>query len=165
MTAASDGMEVAAWTTRDGMTVRLSAQEKQDEASTGAPPAHDAGVSGAPHSAHGDVLSVGVVRAMHARSGAVLVDQDGCLVDANTVALEMLGLQATDIGARIGIRLAQIAVRTTFGPHNGVVPRMPDADGRLGAYCLPMGAMGAATTLYLLWEKQALPKPSSPHTP
>src|SRR5512140_690442 len=129
------------------MALRLSAQQKKNVASDEAKGVQGLGLS--PGHAHARADSgLDQLRAMHASLGAVLVDEDGCLVDANPVALRLLGLGAGDVGSRLGVRLAQIAVCDVFGPRNGVVPHEAGGDAHLGAHCLSMGAAGSATTLY-----------------
>jgi hypothetical protein len=99
----------------------------------------------------------GVWSTLHAGLGAVLLSEDGRLLDANPAALDLLGLAPADVGTRIGVRLAQIAVCNRYGPDNGVVAHCSQSsDERIGAHCVAMGATGAATTLYLLWDKDAV---------
>ena len=106
----------------------------------------------------------GVWSALHAGLGAVLVGEDGRLLDANAVALDLLGLAPTDIGTNLAVRLAQIAVRQKFGPDNGVVSQCSHSgDERVGAHCVPMGAAGTPTALYLLWDKDVVGKLLVPH--
>jgi hypothetical protein len=101
---------------------------------------------------------------LHAGLGAVLVGEDGRLLDANPTALDLLGLAPTDIGVNLAVRLAQIAVRQKFGPNNSVVTTYSQSsDERVGAHCVPMGAAGTATALYLLWDKEAVAKMLEPH--
>ncbi len=160
--AASDGMSVAIWTHRDRTALGLSAQGKKDVVFADAHDAQGGGLS--PGHAHAGAKGRGLdqLRATHASLGAVLVDEEGRLVDANPTALGLLGLGIGDVGSRVGVRLAQIAVCDVFGPKNGVVPREAERDAHLGARCLPMGVAGAATTLYLLWDKHALTKVATP---
>lgn len=101
----------------------------------------------------------GAWSALHAGLGAILVGEDGRLLDANTTALDALGLTPADVGIRVDVRLAQIAIRHEFGPTNGVVAHCSEGtDDHLGARCVPMGAAGSATTLYLLWDQEAIAK-------
>ncbi len=101
----------------------------------------------------------GVWSALHVGLGAVLVGEDGCLLDANPAGLDLLGLAPADVGTRVAARLAEIAVCHEFGPNNSVVSHCSrSGDDQVGAHCVPMGASGSATTLYLLWDKEVVAK-------
>ena len=92
----------------------------------------------------------GSLAGLHASVGAVLVDDDGRLVNANPAAFQILDLDEESVGLRVGPQLAAIAIRHAYGPDNGITPSPDVVDDRVQALCLPMQLHSA--TLYLLWD-------------